>query len=260
MIRSVHCLYFAMLAIVFLTFATKTFADDTTSLRTHSSIVVLNMYYAKPGMENEVLKTRQNASNIRASIGLPRGRILRRINEAEELPDVLWECEFPDIAAHDRDMAARADSDAFEDVRSRMRSVASRFERTLWRVAYPSSPVSITDAGLLTTALDRSAIVITNWYFAHPGQEHAVMDHRIHASVVREQTGGRAGRVFSRVMGTGFVQSGELPEVMWQTETPTLEDRQKDRDSVGSSPEFEAVMDHMGTLLQKFDRGVWEIQ
>ena len=258
--RIVPCLLVTMLANVLLTFTAKTFADDATPLQTTSSIVVLNMYYAKPGMEDEVLQTRQNASRIRASIGLPRGRILRRINDADDLPDVLWECEFPDIAAHDRDMTARADSDAFEDVRSRMRTVASRFERTLWRVPYPSTPVFITDAGLLTTALGTNAIVVTNWYFANQGQEHAVMDHRIHASVVREQTGGQAGRVFSRVMDSGFAQSGELPEVIWQTEISSLEDRQKDRDSVGSTPEFEAVMDHMGTLLRKFDRAVWEIQ
>ena len=98
-------------------------------------LVVFNMYYANPGMADDVLETRLYASVVRDRLGLPRGRVLRRINDADKLPDVIWECEFADIAAHDRDMDARAASDAFEGVRDRMRTLIQRFERTLWQVS-----------------------------------------------------------------------------------------------------------------------------
>jgi hypothetical protein len=185
---------------------------------------------------------------------------LRRVNDAAELPDIMWECEFSDIAAHDADMAARAGSDRFEGIREKMSKRVNRFERTIWQVAHPGDRVQLKESGLPSSALGTGAIVVTNWYFAKPGQEHAVLDHRIHASVVRQQLGGSVGRVFTRLEQTGFEPaSGDLPGVLWQIELPSLEARKKDLDTTGSTPEFEAVMEHMGTLLRKFDRGVWEI-
>ncbi len=96
-------------------------------------LVVFNMYYANPGMADDVLEIRRYASVVRDRLGLPRGRVLRRINDSDALPDVIWECEFADVAAHDRDMDARAASDAFEGVRDRMRKLIRRFQRTLWQ-------------------------------------------------------------------------------------------------------------------------------
>ncbi len=225
-------------------------------------IVVLNMYYANPGKADEVLQTRLQASNIREQMGLPRGRVLKRINDAENLPDVMWACEYADIAAHDADMASRAGSDSFEGIRDRMRTVLQRFERTLWRVAHPADDgkTVLTAAGLPGASLPPGGIVVTNWYFAAAGNEQAVLDHRVHASDVRVQLGRPPGRVFARLLGTSFESSGELPGVMWQAEYKNLKDRRVDSNATAATTEFQAVMDHMGTLLRDFDRGVWEVQ
>lgn len=230
-------------------------AQESVSEKT-GHLVVFNMYYANPGVANDVLQTRLYASVVRDRLGLPRGRVLRRINDSDELPDVLWECEFADVAAHDRDMDARAASDAFEGVRDRMRKLIRRFERTLWRVEDPLSPVALTKAGLSSTAQPPGGIVVTNWYYANTGQRDAVLSHRIHASDVREQLGHPGGRVLDRLVEP----VGELPEAIWQMDYPSREARRKDAEAIGSTTEFKKVMDHMRTLVRGFERGVWEVQ
>jgi carboxymethylenebutenolidase len=86
-------------------------------------------YFAKPGRAAEVLATRREASEIRAALGLPRGRILARADARGDGPDVTWECAFPDAAAQAEDLAARGRSPAFEAVRARMAQLVDRFER-----------------------------------------------------------------------------------------------------------------------------------
>ena len=215
-------------------------------------ISVLNFYYAHDGMAEEVLHTRIEASRIRLGLGLAPGRILKRINDAPNLPDVIWECRYPDVAAHDADMAARADSDAFSGIRSQMQTRVRRFERTVWRMAFPARPEqdSTTDGH----------IVVTNWYFAKRGLEQDVHDHRIHASEVLIELGFAPGLVLDRVQNTGYATAGVLPNVIWMSEYPDLDSRQAAVDAVSATTEFQAVMDHMGTLLEDFDRGVWAVQ
>ncbi len=91
-----------------------------------------NYYYARPGNEDAVLKQRLHASDVRTRIGLERGRVLKKISGADDFPDVLWELGFPDMAAQDADMAARAASADFEAVRVDMRQLYRRFERPLF--------------------------------------------------------------------------------------------------------------------------------
>jgi dienelactone hydrolase len=88
-------------------------------------------YYAKPGRAGEVLATRRRASEVRVSLGLPHGRILAKVDEGGDGPDVTWECAFPDAAAHARDLSARDHSPAFAAVRTRMTGLIDRFERLL---------------------------------------------------------------------------------------------------------------------------------
>jgi hypothetical protein len=84
-------------------------------------IVSHNYYYARPGNAAAVLRQRLSASEVRVKIGLPRGHVLRRIAGAGDLPDVIWELEFGDLAAHHADMAVRAASPEFEAIRQGMR-------------------------------------------------------------------------------------------------------------------------------------------
>ena len=50
-------------------------------------------------------------------------------------PDVAWQCTFADAAAHEADLAARAASAAFENIRVQMRKLLVRFERQVFSIA-----------------------------------------------------------------------------------------------------------------------------
>ena len=97
-----------------------------------SLIVSLNFYYAHPGNEAAVLRQRIKACDVRAALGLPRGRVCAKIEGGDDWPDTLWRLDFPDMATQDADMAARAASPDFEAIRIGMRRLYRRFERPLY--------------------------------------------------------------------------------------------------------------------------------
>jgi hypothetical protein len=97
-------------------------------------IVSFNFYYARPGLEDAVLKQRLRASDVREGLGIPRGRVIARTEGAPTLPDVIWEQHFEAVAGHHEDMAVRAASPEFEAVRAGMRKLCRRFERPLFEV------------------------------------------------------------------------------------------------------------------------------
>lgn len=97
-----------------------------------SVIVSWNFYYARPGNESAVLQQRIRASDLREQLGLPRGRIISKIEGSVHWPDVAWRLDFADMQAQDADMKARADSTEFEAIRLGMRQLYQRFERPLY--------------------------------------------------------------------------------------------------------------------------------
>ena len=90
-------------------------------------IVETTNYYAKPGMESEVLAQRHRASALREQLGLPAGRTFVRL-EADG-PSVKWQCEFETEAAYRKDMDARKGSPEFSAAREQMHTLLERFER-----------------------------------------------------------------------------------------------------------------------------------
>jgi len=92
-------------------------------------IVESTHYYARAGQEEAVLAQRRIATDLRMRLGLPPGRIFRKLEGAG--PDVRWECPFATRADYDRDMAARAASPEFAASRQAMHSLLERFERHL---------------------------------------------------------------------------------------------------------------------------------
>lgn len=100
---------------------------------TAPGILALNWYFARSAdLVAEVLATRLRACDVRERLGIPTGRVLRRISGNDELPDVVWDCPFESPEDHDADMAVRAASAEFEAVRARMRALTRRFERVLY--------------------------------------------------------------------------------------------------------------------------------
>ena len=99
-------------------------------------IVERTQYFAKPGLAAEVLNLRRKACAVRLSIGLPAGEIFVKHPGGDgSEPDVAWQCTFPDAAAREADLAARAASSAFESVRVEMRKLYARFERQVFSIA-----------------------------------------------------------------------------------------------------------------------------
>ncbi len=99
------------------------------------AIVVQNFYYALPGKAAEVYALRLHASDVRAALGLPRGRVLRRTTDepkpdpSSPIPDVIWECEYPTLAAREIDVATLGRSKEFERVEERMDHLLRKFAR-----------------------------------------------------------------------------------------------------------------------------------
>ena len=93
----------------------------------------LNLYYPRDeSVLAEVLATRLRATDVRQGIGIPRGRVFTRASGGPDLPDVMWDCPFPDAGAHEDDMRARAASADFEACRVVMRNRTRRFERVIY--------------------------------------------------------------------------------------------------------------------------------
>ena len=86
-------------------------------------------YYAKPGMADEVRRTRMRACAVREVVGLKRGTVLHKVDPMDGGPDVTWQCEYTSIEERERDLKVRADSSEFEEVRKHMRTCYDRFDR-----------------------------------------------------------------------------------------------------------------------------------
>jgi hypothetical protein len=106
--------------------------EDCRRGRNYGVIVSWNFYFARPGNEGAVLQQRIRASDVRRRLGLPRGRIISKIEGSAHWPDVAWRLDFPDMPAQDADMKIRANSPEFEAIRTGMRQLYRRFERPLY--------------------------------------------------------------------------------------------------------------------------------
>lgn len=96
-------------------------------------ILVQNHYFPKPGKEEEVYEWRLHASEVRAKLGLSGGRVLKRV-QGDTVAAVVWECEYPSTEDRKRDASRLNESDEFKKVQEHMRTLLSRFERSVWEI------------------------------------------------------------------------------------------------------------------------------
>jgi hypothetical protein len=92
-------------------------------------IIEITSYYARDGQADAVLDQRRQATALRTRLGLPPGRIFRKLEGAG--PDLRWECVFATRDDYDRDMAVRVASSEFAATRQAMHALLERFERHL---------------------------------------------------------------------------------------------------------------------------------
>jgi len=118
--RSFNC-------IIFLAIAFPVLAQEV------KPIVVQNIYYPKPGKEDEVYQWRLHASDVRAQLGLPYGRVLKKLS-GDATYFVVWECDYSSLAAREADVKALDQSPEFTKVQEHMGTLIQKFERNIWEV------------------------------------------------------------------------------------------------------------------------------
>jgi hypothetical protein len=130
---------------VFALLAVYCSTDGAQSQGRTPSIVVQNYYYARPGKAEEVYQWRLHASDVRAKLGLARGRVLRRApgekagddsheGGPHDVPDVIWECDYPNPEARAADIARLDNSKEFDAVEKHMDSLIRGFRRVIFEV------------------------------------------------------------------------------------------------------------------------------
>lgn len=202
-------------------------------------IVSFNFYYAHPGQEDAVLRQRLRACDVRLRIGVPRGRVLARIAGAADLPDVIWEHHFDDVAGHHADMAVRAASAEFEAVRAGMRKLCRRFERPLFEVC--------TGAAWSPPATPDSGVVMLDWVFCKPEQTIAAADFNLDALQ------GAGGDRLMRLITPG----SDLPELILQYPGVDAVDRLHRESAAGFA--LQALSAQARAVVQRLEHSVWTV-
>jgi hypothetical protein len=102
-------------------------------------ILVHQRYFAKPGLRERVLETRIAASRRLAALNVPSGRIWVPVPpdagiEQADLPDVIWECTYADLAERERIRAAQEGDPEFAAIRARQGTQLVQWRREHYRL------------------------------------------------------------------------------------------------------------------------------
>jgi hypothetical protein len=97
-------------------------------------ILVHQRYFAKPGLRARVLETRIAASRRLAALNVPSGRIWVPVppqagSEQADVPDVIWECTYADLAERERIRAHQEGDPEFAAIRARQRTQLVQWRR-----------------------------------------------------------------------------------------------------------------------------------
>ena len=103
------------------------------SAQVTGTILVQNLYFPKPGKEEEVYQWRLHASDVRAKLGLPKGRVLKKLSGTGG-PYVIWECEYSSLEAREKDVTILDKSDEFKQVQAHMSTLLDKFERSVFTI------------------------------------------------------------------------------------------------------------------------------
>ncbi|GAA2839860.1 hypothetical protein EDC40_11588 [Aminobacter aminovorans] len=95
-------------------------------------------------------------------------------------------------------------------------------------------------------------IVEATNYFAREDQADEVLKQRRKATEIRRQLGLDPGRILVRTEGNG-------PDIRWECGFASREAYDADRAARAASPDFEAARKQMHTLLERFERHVYEV-
>jgi hypothetical protein len=102
-------------------------------------ILVHQRYFAKPGLRERVLETRIAASRRLATLKVPSGRIWVPVPpqasvEQVDLPDVIWECTYADLAEREHIRALQEGDAEFAAIRARQGTQLVQWRREHYRL------------------------------------------------------------------------------------------------------------------------------
>lgn len=197
-------------------------------MRKHTLILSFNFYYAHPGQEDAVLRQRLRACDVRQDLKIPRGLVTARTQGTAALPDVIWEHRFEAVAGHHDDMAVRAASREFEEVRAGMRKLCRRFERPLFEIC--------NSAATLPAAAPQSSIVRLDWFFCAPGKSAEVLAI-LQARAPLESGAGLLLRLIT--------PGNDLPDFIWRQD--------------GAGAEMPKWPAEINPLLQRIEHSEWKV-
>jgi hypothetical protein len=90
-------------------------------------------YFALPGKGDEVYQWKVHACDALEKLGLARGRVFHRQGDSDTRPDVIWQMEYPDEAAHQRNLRKRLESSEFPAVRDHMKTLIRKADLSIWQ-------------------------------------------------------------------------------------------------------------------------------
>lgn len=102
-------------------------------------ILVHQRYFAKPELRDRVLETRIEASRRLAELGVPAGRIWvpvtgRGSMEQANVPDVIWECVYPNLEERERIRDFQERDPVFAAIRTRQGGQLAGWTREHYRL------------------------------------------------------------------------------------------------------------------------------
>ena len=203
-------------------------------------ITAFNFYHAHAGQAESVLRQRLYASDVREQMGVPRGTVIERVSGAADLPDVIWHQDFEHVAAHERDMDARAASAEFERVRAGMRKLIHKFGRPLFENcgAAPSGKVEARPA----VALD--------WYFCaaeRSGEALAALQEVASSCAARGFESGRCLRLITAGV--------DLPALLWMRRYVDAAHAERER----SQTDAYAATSVLYRIVDRIERSAWRV-
>ncbi|MBI3915409.1 MAG: hypothetical protein HY322_00180 [Betaproteobacteria bacterium] len=204
-------------------------------------ITAFNFYYAHVGQADAVLRQRLYASAVREQIGIPRGAVVARISGAADLPDVIWHQDFEDVAAHERDMDARAASAEFERVRAGMRKLIRRFERPLFENcdAAPSG-----DA-------EARPVVALDWIFCAAERASEAL------GALQDVARGCAARGFEPRRCLRLITTGvDLPALLWMRNYVDAAHAERERSQTAAH----ATSSALSGIADRVERSAWLVR
>jgi hypothetical protein len=102
-------------------------------------------------------------------------------------------------------------------------------------------------------------ILVHQRYFAKQGLRQTVLETRAEASLRLMELGVPAGRIWVPVRGVAGIDDARLPDVIWECEYPSLDDRERHRARQEGDPRFHAIRTRQGAQLDRWVREHYQL-